>query len=98
MHMLYSPPTLGRVLVTILFATYLVGLAPHLVHHLLEHDQVQPDCPFAMAAERQHPSPVPDITPLPAPIVTSAVATTSVSAPRDLSLARIDARGPPATT
>jgi len=94
--MLSSPPVLGRVFVTLIFAAYLVGLAPHLVHHLLEHDQAQPDCPFAMAAERQHASPVAVITPLPTAVAVSAVVTTSVPAPRDLSLARIDARGPPA--
>ena len=97
MHKLYAPPMLGRVFVALIFATYLAGVSPHLVHHLLEHDQVQPDCPFAMAAERQHASPVPDISPLPAPVATSAVVTTSVPAPRDLGLARISARGPPAT-
>jgi hypothetical protein len=97
MRELHTSPMLGRVFVTLIFATYLVGLSPHLVHHLLEHDQVQPDCPFAMAAERQHASPVPDISPLPAPVTTSAVVATSAPAPRDLGLARVDARGPPAT-
>ncbi len=96
MSRLYAPLTVGRVFVALMFAAYLVGLAPHLVHHLLEHDQAQPDCPFAMAAERQHASPAPDITPLPGPVVTSAVVATPESTPRDLSFARIDARGPPA--
>jgi len=93
---LSSPLRIGGVLVGLIFSVYLVALAPHLVHHLLEHDHVQPDCPFAMAAERQHASPVPDISPLPDPVATSAVVTTSAPAPRDLGLARVDARGPPA--
>ena len=96
MSRLYAPLTVGRVFVALMFAAYLVGLAPHLVHHLLEHDQAQPDCPFAMAAERQHASAVPDITPLPAPVATSSVVAPPAPAPRDLSLVRIDARGPPA--
>ena len=92
------PLRIGGVLVGLIFTAYLVALSPHLVHHLLEHDQAQPDCPFAMAAERQHASPVPDIAPLPTPVATSAVVATAVPAPRDLRLARIDARGPPATS
>jgi len=98
MFKLSSALRIGCLLVALMFAAYQVGLAPHLVHHLLDHDLAQLDCPFAMAAERQHASPVPDIAPLPTPVATSGVAATPVPAPRDLSLARIDARGPPAAS
>src|SRR5215813_2829551 len=94
---LSSPLRTGCVLVALMFAAYLVGLAPHLVHHLFDHDQAQVDCPFALVAERQHASPVPVIAPLPSPIVTSAVTPTPEPPARDLSLTRIDARGPPTT-
>ena len=93
-----SPLRVGGAVVALMFAAYLVGLSPHLVHHLLDHDLAQLDCPFAMAAERQHASPAPDIAPLPTPVATSAVVATAVPAPRDLRLARIDARGPPAAS
>ncbi|OLC00939.1 MAG: hypothetical protein AUH30_01485 [Candidatus Rokubacteria bacterium 13_1_40CM_68_15] len=93
----YAPLTVGRVLVALMFGAYLVGLAPHLVHHLFDHDQAQVDCPFALVAERQHASPVPVIAPLPSPVVTSAVVPTPEPPARDLRCARIDARGPPAT-
>jgi hypothetical protein len=97
MRKLYAPPTLGRVFVTLIFATYLVGLSPHLVHHLFDHDQAQVDCPFALVAERQQASPVPVIAPILTPVVTSAVVPTPEPPARDLRCARIDARGPPAT-
>ena len=93
-----SPLRVGGAVVALMFAAYLVGLSPHLVHHLLDHDLAQLDCPFAMAAERQHASPAPDLAPLPTPVATSGVAATPEPAPRDLSLARIDARGPPAAS
>src|SRR5262245_53081693 len=97
MPRLYAPLTVGRVFIALMFAAYLVGLAPHLVHHLFDHDQAQVDCPFALVAERQHASPVPVIAPLPSPIVTSVVTPTPEPPARDLSLTRIAARAPPAT-
>jgi len=57
MFKLSSALRIGCLLVALMFAAYQVGLAPHLVHHLLDHDLAQLDCPFAMAAERQHASP-----------------------------------------
>ena len=44
----------ARLVLAILFATYLVEQAPHLVHHLFEHhEEVQADCVFLVAADRQ---------------------------------------------
>ncbi|HEV8393088.1 MAG TPA: hypothetical protein VGQ37_02390 [Vicinamibacterales bacterium] len=34
-------------------AAFVVGISPHLVHHLFDDDHEQADCPFASVAERQ---------------------------------------------
>lgn len=51
----------GRALLSVLFAclfgVFIVEQAPHLVHHFFEPDQVQPECPFAAASERQPGAP-----------------------------------------
>jgi hypothetical protein len=41
---------LTGVLAAILFASYLVELAPHLVHHVFDEDDVAPTCPFVAPA------------------------------------------------
>ena len=42
-------------LLAAVFATFVVELAPHLVHHTFEHEgeKASADCAFASAAERQ---------------------------------------------
>lgn len=44
-----------RVLVAAAFLTFVVGLAPHLVHHLFEPEAGAQDCPFAAAGDRAQP-------------------------------------------
>jgi hypothetical protein len=54
---------LGRLLVLAAFVTFVVGLAPHLVHHLFEPGALAHDaCPFAAAGERAQPIVGPAIT------------------------------------
>lgn len=46
--------TLAAVLTAGLFLTYLIGLAPHLVHHLFDEAQGRPACPH-LAQSQQTP-------------------------------------------
>ncbi len=39
-----------------MFLVFVVELSPHLVHHLLPDDHLQPDCPFAALSEREQGS------------------------------------------
>ena len=64
------PRALLGLLTAAAFCVFVVGLAPHLVHHIFDHEHVQPDCPFAMAAERHQAAPelvpavlMPDVAP-----------------------------------
>lgn len=49
-----------RILVLLHFVAYLVTLTPHLVHHLFEQ-HAEPDCAYAVTAERHHAAPTPVI-------------------------------------
>lgn len=51
------PRAFFGLLTAVAVCVFVVGLAPHLVHHVFDHEHVQPDCPFAMAAERHHAAP-----------------------------------------
>jgi hypothetical protein len=64
------PRALFGLLTAAAFCVFVVGLAPHLVHHVFDHEHVQPDCPFATAAERHQAAPelvpavlTPDVVP-----------------------------------
>src|SRR5919201_345305 len=64
------PRALFGLLTAAAFGLFVVGLAPHLVHHVFDHEHVQPDCPLAMAAERHQAAPelvlpllMPDVAP-----------------------------------
>jgi hypothetical protein len=79
-------------------AAFVVGISPHLVHHLFDDDHQQADCPFASVAERQ-----PGLTASTA----VAIATTQITAPPALPVPAAPAssvrapsspRAPPATT
>ena len=35
-------------------AAFVVGISPHLVHHLFDDDHGKSECPFASVGERQH--------------------------------------------
>jgi hypothetical protein len=41
-----------RVLAALLFLAFVVGQAPHTVHHLFEPEHAEADCPFATAGDR----------------------------------------------
>jgi hypothetical protein len=49
---------LGRLIVVALFVGYLVEQSPHLVHHLFEHDEVQSECAYLAAGDRNQLGPV----------------------------------------
>jgi hypothetical protein len=49
---------LGRLLVVALFVGYLVEQSPHLVHHLFEPDEVQSECSYLAAGDRNQLGPV----------------------------------------
>ncbi|MGH7313399.1 MAG: hypothetical protein ACREJV_09515, partial [Candidatus Rokuibacteriota bacterium] len=42
----------SRLLATLLFASFVIGQAPHSVHHLFELEPTGDECPFATAGER----------------------------------------------
>ncbi len=78
-----------------LLLSFVVELAPHLVHHLGSDLHQHTDCPFATAFERQHgtlPSGVPEL--LPAPGVPAAPPGVAPRLPR-LTRAPSGARAPP---
>ncbi|OLC17386.1 MAG: hypothetical protein AUH29_01940 [Candidatus Rokubacteria bacterium 13_1_40CM_69_27] len=87
-------PAIVGCLTGALFVVYVVGLAPHLVHHLFDPHQTQADCPFATAAEREHAMPVAVVT------VVTPVTAVSLPPPPTLDLpvtvpAVASARAPP---
>jgi hypothetical protein len=41
-----------RLLAVLLFAGFVIGQAPHSVHHLFEVERIADDCPFATAGDR----------------------------------------------
>jgi hypothetical protein len=86
---------LGRILVLASFVTFVVGLAPHLVHHLFETDAAHDDCPFAAAGERTQPIVGPALT-----LVAAEAPVARVPAPPRPAIGpaharRPDARAPP---
>ncbi|HEV8640666.1 MAG TPA: hypothetical protein VGV13_06165 [Methylomirabilota bacterium] len=89
-------PAVVGLLTGALFVVYVVGLAPHLVHHLFDPHQPQTDCPFATAAERQHATPAAAVT------VVTAMASVPLTRPAPpnlpvVVLAAASARAPPVT-
>jgi hypothetical protein len=69
-----------RLLVAAAFLTFVVGLSPHLVHHLFEPDAGAEACAFAAAGERAHPivGPTVSLVAAAAPIAAVAVPAASV--------------------
>ncbi len=67
----WRSPTVGG-LTAALFATYLIALPPHLVHHLFDEDQGRPECPL-LAQSQQNPELQPDPPILPLPSRTDTV-------------------------
>src|SRR5215470_19547732 len=49
-----SAVMVARLVALTLFMVYVIGVAPHLVHHVFDHDHAQAECPFAAAGDRQH--------------------------------------------
>jgi hypothetical protein len=41
-----------RTLAALLFLAFVIGQAPHTVHHLFEPDHAEAECPFATAGDR----------------------------------------------
>lgn len=85
-------------LTTAAFCVFVVGLAPHLVHHVFEHDEVQPECPFAAISEHQQ-----GLTTAPVLLVLAETPDAPALQPADLlraprALAAADARAPPSTS
>jgi hypothetical protein len=85
----------GRLFVLGVFVVYVVELSPHLVHHLFDHDDAQVDCPFATAADRQHPAAVPVVALATAVSMVVPVAAHAEPQPIEPCHVSIDARAPP---
>jgi hypothetical protein len=85
------------VLATAAFCIFVVEQAPHLVHHFFEPDQVQPECPFATASERQPGAPAATVSVATAPL--SAVPLPPLPDPELVGATRLPAgaRAPPLT-
>jgi hypothetical protein len=82
------------------FGAFLLGLSPHLVHHLFEdhqdHERVSGDaCPFATVLEREHPDAPGEVVVRPGPDVVAAVAWLATAPPPRMPVARNPGRGPP---
>jgi hypothetical protein len=88
----------GSLLGLLFFVGAQVGLSPHLVHHLFDHDSRQNDCPFAGAAERQNATCTPSLTLVPSLTVVSVIAPATIPAPIDRRPASVEARSPPAVS
>jgi hypothetical protein len=76
---------------------FIVGLSPHLVHHLFEpgHRTVADECPFATAADREPGAAEGIVAPAaPAPPATWLVPTAPAAPPR-FAVAPAGARAPP---
>ncbi|MCL6640024.1 MAG: hypothetical protein K6T92_01495 [Candidatus Rokubacteria bacterium] len=86
---------LGRLLVLAAFVTFVVGLAPHLVHHLFEPDAAHDDCPFAAASERAQPIVGPAITLVAGGAPVARVPASPCPAAGPSHSRRPDARAPP---
>jgi len=79
-------------------AAFVVGISPHLVHHLFDDDHAQAECPFASVGERQHGLTASTaVTIAPAHI---AAAPTLITPPAPASSVRAPSspRAPPTTT
>jgi hypothetical protein len=43
---------IGALLSSVCLAAFVIGLSPHLVHHVTEDHRASDECPFAASAER----------------------------------------------
>lgn len=89
-------PAVVGLLTGALFVVFLVGLAPHLVHHLFDPHPTPADCPFATVADRQHAMPASAVTVVAAETSVPALPPTTPTL-RVVALAAAPARAPPLT-
>jgi hypothetical protein len=87
---------LGRLIVVALFVGYLVEQSPHLVHHLLETDEIQSGCAYLAAGDRHQVTPVEATALFSEPAVVSVVAVGVETRPSTNDPGPTGARAPPA--
>lgn len=87
---------LGRLLVVALFVGYLVEQSPHLVHHLFEPDEVQSECSYLAAGDRNQLGPVDGPVLFSGPAVVAVVAPAVEARPVIHEPGPTGARAPPA--
>ena len=87
---------LPGVLVALLFASYLVELAPHLGHHLFDEDDVAPTCPFVAPASDSPIAGEPSSALAPCDAWTAAAAPAALPLPAGPATPAARSRAPPA--
>ncbi|HXG15456.1 MAG TPA: hypothetical protein VNK50_04360 [Calidithermus sp.] len=92
-----APTRLGHLLVLAAFVSFVVGLAPHLVHHLFDSHTTAAgeECPFAAAGDRTPPAAPsgPSLTTALQPVWT--LSPVEPAAPATLAAPPSEARAPP---
>ena len=78
-----------------LFLAFVVGQAPHLVHHLFEPEHTRADCAFASSAERSHALTVDVVTLFHAGLLEPAAPAPDRASLPSATLSPDEARAPP---